>query len=138
MRSGPVIGSDATGDWERVACIVMVETVAGLDAVDAIAATPGLDGIYVGPGDLAIGMGLSPYRSERSAAEEARHRSALLRVRDACLTAGIAPGLYVGDGAGARDALDDGFRVVTASIDFTLIEAGSRRDLALARGEIAR
>ena len=32
----------------------MIETQGALDNVDAIAATPGLDGLFVGPNDLSI------------------------------------------------------------------------------------
>ncbi len=38
-------------------CFVMVETAEALDNLDAIAATPGLDGIFVGPVDLALSLG---------------------------------------------------------------------------------
>jgi 4-hydroxy-2-oxoheptanedioate aldolase len=41
-------------------CLVMVETRAGLDRVEEIAGTPGLDGIYIGPSDLALSFGLQP------------------------------------------------------------------------------
>jgi 4-hydroxy-2-oxoheptanedioate aldolase len=137
MRPGPVMGSDDVDDWAQVACVVMVETVRGLEDVEAIAATPGVDAIYVGPGDLGISMGMSAYPARRSPEEAERHRAALERVRVACDRAGIACGLFVGEGAAAKGYLDQGFRLVTASIDFTLIEAGSRRDLAIARGELA-
>src|SRR3712207_2263361 len=60
MRSyGPVRASAATGlsDPDELGaealCLVMVETREGLNNVEEIAATPGLDGIYIGPGDLA-------------------------------------------------------------------------------------
>ena len=42
----------------RVAAVAMIETAEGLANVEAIAATPGLDAVYVGPGDLAIALGL--------------------------------------------------------------------------------
>ena len=45
---------------EEVACIAMIETAEGVDNVDEIAATPGLDGIYIGPSDLALAIGLAP------------------------------------------------------------------------------
>ena len=40
-----------------VRCLVMVETVGALADVDAIAATPGVDGLFVGPFDLALALG---------------------------------------------------------------------------------
>lgn len=41
----------------ETAVIVMVEEAEGLENVDEIAAVEGLDGIFVGPGDLAISLG---------------------------------------------------------------------------------
>lgn len=37
--------------------LVMIETAAGLAAVDDIAAVDGLDGLFIGPVDLALGVG---------------------------------------------------------------------------------
>jgi 4-hydroxy-2-oxoheptanedioate aldolase len=48
------------GEGARPLCLVMIETRAGLEAVDEIAATPGLDGIYIGPSDLSLSLGLQP------------------------------------------------------------------------------
>ena len=41
-------------------CLVMIETAEALQNVDEIAATPGVDGLFVGPVDLAISLGQSP------------------------------------------------------------------------------
>ena len=48
-----VLGGDAL-------CFAMIETRDGLDNLDEIAATPGLDGLYIGPSDLSIALGLPP------------------------------------------------------------------------------
>ena len=48
----------ALGDG--VLCLPMIETREGLEKVEEIAATPGLDGLYIGPSDLAISLGLGP------------------------------------------------------------------------------
>ncbi len=39
----------------EVLALAMIETAEGVANLDAIAATPGLDGIYVGPADLTLG-----------------------------------------------------------------------------------
>jgi 4-hydroxy-2-oxoheptanedioate aldolase len=138
IRASFVLASEALADWDEVGCIVMVETARGLENVDAIAAVAGLTGIYIGPGDLAISLGMSPFVGARSADEEARHAAAVDTIRRASEAHGIAAGLYVGDGEGAKPYLDAGFRIVTASIDYSLIEVGSRRDLEAARGRQRR
>lgn len=45
------------GAAEDALCIVMIETAEALRNLDAIAATPGLDGLLVGPVDLALSLG---------------------------------------------------------------------------------
>ena len=45
---------------DRVSVFVMIETSDGLRNVDEITAVEGLAGVYVGPADLSIGLGLSP------------------------------------------------------------------------------
>jgi 4-hydroxy-2-oxoheptanedioate aldolase len=137
MRPNLFMASNEPSDWERVGAIVMVETATGLANVDAIAATPGLTAIYIGPGDLAISMGMPVDSGARSDAQAARHAAALETIRQACDRHSIASGLYAGDGESARRYLDVGFQVVTASIDFGSLEAASRRDLDVARGPIA-
>ena len=42
----------------RTATLVMIEDAAGVEHVEAIAATPGLDAIIVGPLDLSAGLGV--------------------------------------------------------------------------------
>lgn len=42
---------------KNITILVQIESQAGVDNVDAIAATEGVDGIFVGPSDLAAGLG---------------------------------------------------------------------------------
>src|SRR5215207_10499160 len=61
VRAAGVIGSrDPEKLGGEVLCLVMVETREALERVDEIAATPGVDGIYIGPADLALSLGLPP------------------------------------------------------------------------------
>jgi 4-hydroxy-2-oxoheptanedioate aldolase len=47
----------AQGADAEIALLVQVETQPGLDAIEAIAAVDGVDGIFIGPGDLAASLG---------------------------------------------------------------------------------
>jgi 4-hydroxy-2-oxoheptanedioate aldolase len=42
---------------DEIALLVQVETLEAVDQIEAIAATPGVDGIFVGPADLAAALG---------------------------------------------------------------------------------
>src|SRR4029077_1469585 len=56
---------------DNVLCFVMIETLAGLECVDDICATPGIDGVYVGPADLALSLNLHPQRTPRTPSSSA-------------------------------------------------------------------
>src|SRR2546425_209607 len=45
----------------KPAIYAMIETAGGVDELDAIAATPGLAGLFVGPMDLALALGERPW-----------------------------------------------------------------------------
>lgn len=42
----------------QVVCVAMIEDLAALDHLDAIAAVPGIDAFFIGRGDLTAAMGL--------------------------------------------------------------------------------
>jgi 4-hydroxy-2-oxoheptanedioate aldolase len=133
-RAAGVIGS---GDPEvldaEVMCFVMVETREALDRVDEIAATPGLDGIYVGPSDLALSLGLTPTLEIR----EDEHAEAIERVREACARNGIAAGIQSPSGEWARRHAEAGFDMVTVATDASLLRGAALSELAAVRGEQA-
>ena len=67
---------------ERELVVAMVETVAGLECLDEIAATPGLDMIQLGPSDLALSrFGLNAPAAEAEAFIEAAHLKAIATAR---------------------------------------------------------
>jgi 2-keto-3-deoxy-L-rhamnonate aldolase RhmA len=50
------LGSDPAAVDEQVALFVMIETATGMENAAEIASVPGVDGIFVGPADLALMM----------------------------------------------------------------------------------
>ena len=48
-----------SGGADEPLVIAMVETASALDDLDAVLAVEGLDGVYVGPGDLGLSLGLT-------------------------------------------------------------------------------
>jgi 4-hydroxy-2-oxoheptanedioate aldolase len=100
------------GANELVACIPMIETRQAVDAVDAIAAVPGIDALYVGPADLSLTLGLPP--SVDSSNEE--FNQALEAVLRACRRHGVVPGIH-SNAATAPKRHEAGFRLITCSAD---------------------
>jgi 4-hydroxy-2-oxoheptanedioate aldolase len=114
--------------------ILQIETTDALEAVDAIAATPGVDALLVGPADLGLSLGMAPYGGDRSAGDAACHAAALARVVEACERAGIVAGMYCSDGVSARAFVEQGFRMVNVATDMELLGSGGARELAFVRG----
>ncbi len=132
VRAAEVLGSNTPGDLDgAVLCFVMVETREGLERVEEIAATPGLDGIYIGPADLALSLGLAP-TLEITVKE---HVEAVRRIRGACRENGVAAGIHCGSGEWARKHAEAGFDVVTVTMDAKLITEAARRELDVARAK---
>jgi 4-hydroxy-2-oxoheptanedioate aldolase len=133
VRARYVLGSDEPPDLERVLVVVMIESRAGLDRLDAIAAVPGVDVLYVGPADLALSLGL-PRAGRRTPDQEHELDAALERVVDACRRAGRVAGLHCPDGAAAAAAIDRGFTMVTVTSDIGIVSGAGRAELDRARG----
>ena len=122
-------GALRAGSGERPLCLVMIETRAGLERAEEIARTPGLDGIYVGPSDLALSLGLQPtIRLEHPPVLEA-----LAVVHAACADAGVVAGVHC---LAAEDvpAQAERFAMVTAGGDTLLLQAAAAAALRTARG----
>ena len=131
VRAGEVVGSKDPDDLaDEVLCLVMVEMREGLDNVEEISATPGLDGIYIGPSDLALSLGLAPTLE----ITEKAHVEAVGRIREACQRHDIICGIHCGSGEWARKHAEAGFEMVTVTMDTKLLTEAARRELEVARG----
>jgi 4-hydroxy-2-oxoheptanedioate aldolase len=116
-------------------CFAMIETRDGLDNLDEIAATPGLDGLYIGPSDLSIALGLPPRGVAVDPGEDrAALAEAIERVREACVANELIPGMHCAGGAAAQRYASDGFRLITVGVDTSLFKSTIRRELNAARG----
>ena len=130
VRAAGVIGSRDPEDLGgEVLCLVMVETREALERVEEIAATPGLDGIYIGPADLALSLGLSPTLD----IQEGEHAEAVERIREACHTNGIAAGIHSASGEWARRHVEAGFDIVTVATDAAILRAAALREVGVVR-----
>lgn len=130
IRASGVLGSDdpATLGGE-VLCLAQVETRAGLENVEEICATPGLDGVYIGPADLALSLGIPQDRT----AEDPRHAEAVERIRAACEKNGLAAGMHSTSGALARQYAEQGFSMLNVGADHLLLGAAVEREVREAR-----
>lgn len=115
---------------DTVLCIPMIETAEAVAHVDAIAAVPGVDALYLGPADLSLTIGLAPVGHH----DDERFTSALDAVRSACAENGIAPGIHANPAIAARRA-GEGFSMVTVTTDIDALKRGAAAALQAAVGD---
>lgn len=116
---------------DEILVFAMIETIEGLANADAIVATPGIDGIYVGPNDLALALGHLPVSESR----EPVVAEAIERIRAAVVAEEKIAGVFCSGGAGAAERLAEGFDLVTPGNDATLLRATMAAAVATARGQ---
>jgi 2-dehydro-3-deoxyglucarate aldolase len=111
----------------QIATIVQIESAAALEAVDAIAATPGVDCLFIGPADLAASLGRLG---------DVKHpdvQSAIGKIVDAAKRAGIASGIFALDSASARQYAQAGIKVIALASDAMWLLKATRQALQEAR-----
>ncbi|WP_326795378.1 aldolase/citrate lyase family protein [Streptomyces sp. NBC_01808] len=132
MRAQLRIGPDPADTHGATAVIAMIETADGLANVEEICATPGLDGIYVGPSDLRLALGGA---TSTDPSLKAEFEAALERIRKAADTAGIAAGIHNPDGASAARRLAQGFTFASIASDVIHLQQAAAGHLAAGRAE---
>ncbi len=108
--------------------IVQIESPSALEAADEIAATDGVDVLFVGPADLSHTLGVPGQFAD------AGYQAGLRRVVAACRAHGKAAGILLYDPASFGPHLQLGFTFVGIGADISFVNDGARGALAAARG----
>jgi len=105
--------------------LAMIETRTALSNLDAIAATPGIDGLFLGPSDLSIalseGRSLEPLSKDVDAGID--------RIVAAAGKAGKIPGAFCHSAARAVELGKRGFRFLAVGSDISFLRAGAAASL---------
>ena len=119
---------------ETIVTMAMIETEEALNNVEEIVSVPGLDAIYVGPGDLSLtltgtgGVDLSyPLFME-----------ALDTILAACKKYGVIPGIHTNSPAYALQMIEKGFQFVTVMTDTRLLGRAAREMVSGVKGQNAK
>ncbi|GLR68263.1 aldolase [Acidocella aquatica] len=110
-------------------CFVMIETAEAMENLDEIAATPGVDGLFVGPVDLALSLGLGA-----ALVMPEQVLTAVLRVGEACRRHRVISGCASLGMANAQTLAQAGIQFLPISSDGGLLRRAAAADLAQARG----
>lgn len=126
----------AGADYEQqanaaIVTLAMVETAEALHNLDEIASTPGLDGLYVGPGDLSLSL----ERSQRVDPTDPVLVEALQAIGDAARRHGRIAGLHTNSAHYARHMIEQGYRFVTVMTDTAILAGAARQVVAATRSD---
>jgi 4-hydroxy-2-oxoheptanedioate aldolase len=107
---------------DEVLIIPMIETQEAIDNIDAILDVPGVSGIYVGPSDLGLSLGLEP-RLDR---EEPQVLKIYEKLTSACKKRNLFAGIHNGTATYAARAFGMGFQLCTIANDSGLMAMAAR------------
>jgi 4-hydroxy-2-oxoheptanedioate aldolase len=127
MSQGPNYNTDDAN--REIVVFGQVETPLSLSNLEAILQTEGLDGIYVGPSDLTLSMGLGA----NGDSTDPRFIDALRHVVERCRATGRHVGMHCANGPQAKRMVEMGFDFVTVGSDTGLMTEAGRGRLALVR-----
>jgi len=112
---------------DRITLIVQIESREGLDNIDAIAATPGVDALFIGPADLSASLGhlANPTHAEvQDAIDHAKSRI------DAV---GKPAGIFALSAQDALLRIAQGYRFISIGTDIGLLLGGAKALVASVR-----
>jgi 4-hydroxy-2-oxoheptanedioate aldolase len=117
---------------DEIITLAMIETADALKNIEEIAQTPNLDGLYVGPWDLSLALGL-PKMADFDSPEFLK---ILQNILDVCKRNNIVAGIQCPSPEVAVRMSEMGFRFVTAVNDTTLLKNAAQKGLEVYRSGI--
>lgn len=112
----------------QIAVLAQIESRTGLANVETIAATPGIDGLFIGPSDLAASLGhLGDVRAPEVL-------EAIARIAHAAEAAQKTCGIFVSDAVAGKAAVQQGINMVALSAEVTWLLRATRQALQDVRG----
>jgi 2-keto-3-deoxy-L-rhamnonate aldolase RhmA len=121
--AGPVTDTIAASH-ERTLVICLVETDAGIRNVDAIAAVPGVDVVWLGHFDLTNFLGIP------AQFDHPRYQEAVSALVEACNRHGKAAGFMAADDRWASEYRSKGFRMLAYGVDVLLLQKALAEGIA--------
>ncbi|KAB0269193.1 HpcH/HpaI aldolase family protein [Microvirga brassicacearum] len=109
--------------------LAMVETREALAIIDDILAVPGIDGIFIGPADLSLGLSQGRELNPTSSAVEDALDHAVARTR----AAGKVAGVFAASGERAAQLYGRGFHLISVASDAGMLRFGAQAALKTTR-----
>ncbi len=121
---------------DEIEVIAMIETQEGIDNIDEILSVPGITGIYIGPSDMGLSLGLIPTLDR----EEPLILGIYEKLLASCKKHGKFAGIHNATAAYAARMIGMGFRFVTIANDSGLMARAARAEVTATRkaaGDVA-
>lgn len=103
---------------DEVLAVGVIEHIDAIETVADVVATPGLDMVFIGPGDLATSMGL------RGRSDHPKVREAIERIENAVHGSNAVLGGVATNAEQARAMMDKGYRALMIGFDWSLLQRG--------------
>jgi 4-hydroxy-2-oxoheptanedioate aldolase len=114
--------------------LAMIETKQALSNLDAILSVPGLDGVYVGPADLAITLGEQPAGDPTSTVTLGAIKEIITKTK----AKGLFAGIHTASADGAKDKTENfGFDFATVLADTALLANAAKAAVSSFHGTAA-
>ncbi len=127
VGTGRCITLNGYREWidDEVLCIPQIEDMEGIEKAEEIASVDGIDIGFLGPGDLALSMGVEAGHPD--------HEDALQRFRQGCERAGKPCGIPTPDADSTKERIAQGFSLIDLSNDLRFLENAANQMLSDAR-----
>lgn len=99
--------------------IVIIEEVSAVEKIEEIAATPGIDVLFIGANDLSYSLGL------RGNQDHPKHREAMAKIIAAAKKNGLPVGRPVANAAQIQEGIKQGFTFFQGPSDMVLMRTGA-------------
>lgn len=114
---------------EEILIAVQIEREEAIERVEEIVSVEGIDATWLGPADLSASMGL------KGQFFHPRVLKSMERMVEACIDAGVAPGIAAGAGVQefgieyVNKLIEEGFRFINVGGDLSLLGLGCKESL---------
>lgn len=114
---------------DELTVIAMIETLKGVENVEAIASTSGIDGLLIGPYDLSGSLGVIGQLEHQFV------KNAAQKVLDTAKKAGIGCGLHVVHPSieKIKISIKDGYTFLALGVDMILLDQSARNVIRMAK-----
>ncbi len=110
---------------DEILLMAMIETKEGLNNLEEICATPGVDVIYIGPADLSFALGLAP----RSDNPDPLHMSTCDRIKEVAHRHGKKVCMHCASAEFAAASVKRSFDMVMITSDLACLIAGAKKQI---------